>query len=228
MPWSSFSRNEKGSPGTVYGSSWRNSRRRPRCSSGSRISDAVEPLERHRVLGLGGGVGVVAGLVEPLRHAVLEVRVAEAQGVRRGVVGEQEGVRVELGEVEGAAGGEEVVDDLRPALEVAEPDERPPGREHDVEAALQHVGQVLDVAAHEGGARGEAGLAGQRARRPDALRRRSPRRSPRRLCAPSSACRARSGTAGAEEKSPRATDGPSSVSSISLSDVLPALNPGTS
>ena len=115
------------------------------------------------------GDGVVAVLVEALRHAVLEVGVADAQRVRRGVVGEQEGVGVELGDVEGAAGLQEVVDDLGPALEVAEPDERAPGGEDDVEGAGQLVRQARDVALHEGGAPGEADLGGERARRPDAL-----------------------------------------------------------
>ena len=65
------------------------------------LGEAVQPLERHRVLGRRVRDGVVAVLVEALRHAVLEVRVADAQRVRRGVVGEQEGVGVELGDVEG-------------------------------------------------------------------------------------------------------------------------------
>lgn len=112
---------------------------------GQHVAEGVLPLDARRVLEPGALVGVGA-LVVPAERPAVEVPVLD----RARLPAEDVGDGVELRQVEPSAGTQQVADQLGPAGQVGEPDQRAEAGVGDVEGATaERAARVVDVGLHE-------------------------------------------------------------------------------
>src|SRR5215216_7828095 len=105
------------------------------------------PFVGNVVRRLGVEIGVGAWLFPHPGILVLEVIVLHAEVF----VSEDVGERVELCEVQKAAGLQEIRDHLSPPSDVGEPDDRASARVHDESAAARGANGIVDIRVHERG-----------------------------------------------------------------------------
>ena len=183
----------------------------------------MRPLDRGVVAGRELQVGVAALLVvvEVLALGIVEVVDLDLELV----LGEDPGERVELAQVEEAAGLEQLGDDPGPARQVGKPVERAEAGVDDVEPlAAERRDGVVDVGLDEASRRARSRRRARSPPRPRARRSRARRRRRRR--APTTASRGRSGTAGGRaacrrrRRPPRARTGAASSRRPGTVDVV--------
>jgi hypothetical protein len=125
---------------------------------GDDLAQRVVPAVLHQAGGGRRPIGVGADDVEPQWSFVGPVGVGEAQFARADpVVCPDLGDRVDLGDVEPAAGPDEVCGDARPAPDVRQPAEHALRGEDDIELALERRRQVVQVGLHERGRDADVG-----------------------------------------------------------------------
>src|SRR5687767_7191956 len=113
--------------------------------------ERVRPREMTSGLHLRGRVRIVAFDRELVRLPVREIGVLELQ-VRHGRrVVEGPHHRMELRDVEGPARFQEMVDDTSPRVDVRQPSQDAVRRVDDVEAVLEMVREVVELAQNESG-----------------------------------------------------------------------------
>ena len=128
------------------------------------LPERVHELVRARVAQPGVAVSVIAMIVQDQRCA-LEIGDEEAGAAIRAwrFVAERQCRRMPLSEIQGAAGPEEMRDDLGPSCDIRQPAERAPGDVDDVECPrlADGLGRIVEIGVHKAGARRQPQLLGK-------------------------------------------------------------------